>query len=82
MPVKKYKRGKKSKQSGGWFWERNDPIFGAANRWIDDKIITPFDNLLKDTKVLWSIAGPPGPFLGGPGGQIAETVAGAASKHA
>ena len=82
MPVKKSKRGKKGKQVGGWFWERDDPIFGASNRWIGDKVITPVNNFLKDTKVLSTIAGPAGVFLGGPGGAIAGTVATAALKHA
>ena len=50
MPVKKSKRGKKGKQVGGWFWERNDPIFGASNRWIGDKIISPVNNFLKEPK--------------------------------
>ncbi len=39
MPVKK--RSKKVKQVGGYVWERSDPIFGASNRYIRDKIITP-----------------------------------------
>ena len=73
MPVKK--RSKKSKQSGGYFWERNDPIFGASNRWIGDKVITPTNNLLKKTKILSTIAGPVGSFLGGPAGAVAGAVA-------
>ena len=48
MPVKK--SSKKVKQAGGWFWERSDPIFGASNRFIGDKIITPTNNLLKKRK--------------------------------
>ena len=82
MPVKKSRRCKKSKQVGGWFWERDDPIFGASNRWIGDKVITPVNNFLKDTNVLSSIAGLAGAFLGGPGRAIAGTVASAALKHA
>ena len=82
MPAKTSKRCKKSKQSGGWFWEAHDPIFGASNRYIRDKIITPVDHFLKETKVLSKIAGPAGAFLGGPGGAIAGTVASAALNHA
>ena len=73
MPVKK--RSKKSKQSGGYFWERSDPIFGAANRYIGDKIITPTNKFLKKTKILSTIAGPVGSFLGGPAGAVAGAVA-------
>ena len=82
MPIKTSKRGKKVKEAGGWFWERSDPMFGASNRWIGDKVITPANNFLKDTKVLSPIAGPAGSFLGGPGGAIVGTVAGTAFKHA
>ena len=48
MPVKK--SSNKVKQLGGYFWERNDPIFGASNRWIEDKVITPTNKLLKKRK--------------------------------
>ena len=48
MPVKK--SSKKVKQTGGWFWERSDPIFGASNRWIGDKIINPTNKFLKKRK--------------------------------
>ena len=48
MPVKK--RSKKVKQAGGWFWERSYPIFGASNRYIGDKIITPTNKFLKKRK--------------------------------
>ena len=48
MPVKK--RSKKVKQAGGWWYERNDPIFGASNRYIGDKIITPTNKFLKKRK--------------------------------
>jgi hypothetical protein len=64
MPVKKTKRVAKKpkstrcKQVGGWFWERSDPIFGASNRWIGDKVIKPADKFLKDTKILSTIAAP------------------------
>ena len=44
------KRSKKVKQVGGYFWERNDPIFGASNRWIGDEIINPTNKLLKKRK--------------------------------
>ena len=81
MPVKKSKRSKKSKQSGGWFWERDDPIFGASNRWIGDKVITPTNNFLKKTKILSSIAGPVGTYLGGPLGGVAGAVAGVGLKQ-
>ncbi len=30
MPTKKTKRCKK--QSGGWFWEQSDPVFGKSNK--------------------------------------------------
>ena len=73
MPVKK--RSKKVKQAGGWWYERSDPIFGASNRWIGDKVITPTNNLLKKTKILSTIAGPVGSFLGGPAGAVAGAVA-------
>ena len=73
MPVKK--SSKKVKQAGGWFWERSDPIFGASNRFIGDKIIKPTNNLLKKTKLLSTIAGPVGSFLGGPAGAVAGAVA-------
>jgi hypothetical protein len=76
MPPKKCKKCKKPKQVGGWFWERNDPIFGASNRYIGDKIIKPVDNFLKDTKVLSRIITPIGGFLGGPAGAVAGAVAG------
>ena len=36
MPPKKIKRSKKAKQVGGWFWERDDPVF--------DKVIKPVGN--------------------------------------
>ena len=80
MPVKK--RSTKVKPVGGYFWERTDPIFGASNRWIGDKVITPVNNFLKDTKLLSTIAGSAGALLGGPGGEIAGTVATTALKHA
>ena len=48
MPVKK--SSKTVKQVGGYFWERNDPIFGASNRYIGDKIITPTNKFLKKRK--------------------------------
>ena len=73
MPVKK--RSKNSKQSGGYFWSRDDPIFGASNHWIGDKVITPTNKLLKKTKLLSTIAGPVGSFLGGPAGAVAGAVA-------
>ena len=69
MPPKKSKRSKK--QVGGWFWERDDPVFGASNRWIGDKVIKPVDNFLKESKLLSKIITPIGGFLGGPGGAIA-----------
>ena len=74
MPPKKSKRSKK--QAGGWFWERNDPVFGASNRWIGDKVIKPVDNFLKESKLLSKIITPIGGFLGGPGGAIAGATAG------
>ena len=73
MPVKK--RSKKVKQVGGWFYEASDPIFGASNRFIGDKIITPTNKFLKKTKILSTIAGPVGSFLGGPAGAVAGAVA-------
>ena len=76
MPPKKIKRSKKAKQVGGWFWERNDPVFGASNRWIGDKVIKPADNFLKESKLLSRIITPIGGFLGGPGGAIAGAAAG------
>ena len=76
MPPKKIKRSKKAKQVGGWFWERNDPVFGASNRWIGDKVIKPADNFLKESKLLSRIITPIGRFLGGPGGAIAGAAAG------
>ena len=76
MPPKKIKRSKKAKQVGGWFFERNDPIFGKSNRWIGDKVIKPVDNFLKDTKILSKIITPIGGFLGGPGGAIAGATSG------
>ena len=76
MPPKKIKRSKKAKQVGGWFWERDDPVFGKSNRWIGDKIIKPADNFLKESKLLSRIITPIGGFLGGPGGAIAGAAAG------
>ena len=76
MPPKKSKKCKKPKQVGGWFWERNDPVFGASNRYIGDKIIKPVDNFLKESKLLSKIITPIGGFLGGPGGAIAGATAG------
>ena len=73
MPVKK--RSKKVKQVGAYFWERTDPIFGASNRWIGDKVISPTNKFLKKTKILSTIAGPVGSFLGGPAGAVAGAVA-------
>ena len=73
MPVKK--RSKKVKQVGGYFWERTDPIFGASNRWIGDKVISPTNKFLKKTKILSTIAGPVGSFLGGPARAVAGAVA-------
>ena len=81
MPIKKTKRCKRVKkcnQVGGWFWERDDPIFGASNRWIGDNVITPANNFLKKTQVLSKIAGPVGSFFGGPAGGIAGGLVGAA----
>ena len=72
MPFKK--SSKKVKQVGGWFWERSDPIFGASNRYIGDKIITATNKFLKP-KILSTIAGPVGSFLGGPAGAVAGAVA-------
>ena len=76
MPPKKIKRSKKAKQVGGWFWERDDPVFGKSNRWIGDKVIKPVDNFLKEIKLLSKIITPIGGFLGGPGGAIAGAAAG------
>ena len=76
MPPKKSKGCKKAKQVGGWFWERNDPVFGASNRWIGDKVIKPADNFLKDTKLLSRIVTPLGGLFGGPGGAVAGAAAG------
>ena len=73
MPVKK--SSKKVKQAGGWWYERSDPIFGASNRYIGDKIINPTNKFLKKTKILSTIAGPVGSFLGGPAGAVAGAVA-------
>ena len=73
MPVKK--RSKKVKQVGGYFWERTDPKFGDSNRWIGDKVISPTNKFLKKTKILSTIAGPVGSFLGGPAGAVAGAVA-------
>ncbi len=73
MPVKK--NSKKVKQAGGWFYEKSDAIFGASNRWLGDKVITPTNKLLKKTKILSTIAGPVGSFLGGPAGAVAGAVA-------
>ena len=75
MP-RKQKRSKKSNQVGGWFWERDDPILGASNRWIGDNVIQPANNFLKTTKILSTIAKPVGTFLGGPEGAIAGGIAG------
>ena len=76
MPPKKSKRSKKAKQVGGWFWERDDPVFGKSNRWIGDKVIKPADNFLKDTKLLSRIVTPLGGLFGGPGGAVAGAAAG------
>ena len=76
MPPKKSKKCKKAKQVGGWFFERSDPIFGASNRWIGDKVFKPADNFLKESKLLSRIITPIGGFLGGPGGAIAGAAAG------
>ena len=57
-------------------WERNDPVFGASNRWIGDKVIKPADIFLKESKLLSRIITPIGGFLGGPGGAIAGAAAG------
>ena len=76
MPPKKSKRCKKPKQVGGWFWERNDPVFGSSNRWIGDKVIKPADIFLKESKLLSRIITPIGGFLGGPVGAIAGATAG------
>ncbi len=35
MPTKKTKRCQK--QSGGWFWEPSDPMFGKSNKWLATK---------------------------------------------
>ena len=32
MPTKKTKRSKA--QSGGWWYEQSDPIFGKSNKWL------------------------------------------------
>ncbi len=32
MPHKKTKRSKA--QSGGWFWEQSDPVFGKSKKWL------------------------------------------------
>ncbi len=72
MPVKK--SSKTVKQAGGWWYERSDPIFGASNRYIGDKNITPTNKFLK-TKLLSTIAGPVGSFFGGPAGAVARAVA-------
>ena len=47
-PVKKH--SKKGNQAGGWFYEKSDPIFGASNRWIGDKVLTPTNKFLKKQK--------------------------------
>ena len=73
MPLKKISR--KVKQAGGLFYEASDPIFGASNRWIGDKVLTPTNKFLKKTKILSTIAGPVGSFLGGPAGAVAGAVA-------
>ena len=76
MPPKKSKKCKKPKQVGGWFWERNDPIFGKSNRWIGDKIIKPVDHFLKDTQLISRIITPVGALLGGPVGAVSGAVLG------
>ena len=73
MP-RKQKRSKKPQQVGGWFWERDDPIFGASNRWIGDNVIQPTDNFLKSSKLLSKITGPLGALIAGPAGGLAGGV--------
>ena len=77
MPPKTSKICKNVKPEGGWFWERNDPTFGASNRWIGDKVIQPLDNDLKETKLSSKIAGPVGGLFGGPAGAIVGNLASA-----
>ena len=55
MPTKKTKRCKK--QSGGWFWEQSDPIFGKSNKWVARQA-GYIDDGLKRTKLLSKIAAP------------------------
>ena len=76
MPPKKSKRCKKVKQEGGWFFERNDPIFGKFNRYVGDKIIKPVDHFLKDTKLISRIITPVGALIGGPVGAVSGAVLG------
>ena len=86
MPTKKTKRYKN--QSGGWFWEQSDPIFGKSNKWlavqagkIDDNVIQPTNKFLKKTKLLSTIAAPVAGALASLGSfnPIVGTVAGAAA---
>ena len=83
------KKTKRSKgQSGGWFWEQSDPIFGKSNKWlavqagkIDDNVIQPTNKFLKKTKLLSTIAAPVAGALASLGSfnPIVGTVAGAAA---
>ena len=80
MPTKKTRVKKTTNgQRAGWFWERDDPVFGKSNRWIGDKIIQPTDKFLKDTKLLSTIAAPVVGFATGLASlnPIVGTVAGA-----
>lgn len=89
MPIKKTRKTKRSKtQSGGWFWEDDDPYFGKSNRWIkgaassiNANVIQPTNNFLKKTKLLSTIAAPVVGFASGLASfnPIVGTVAGAAA---
>ncbi len=78
-PVKKH--SKKVKQASGWFFERSDPICGASNRFIGDKVLTPTNIFLIKIKILSSIAGTVGSFLGGPAGAVSGAVASVRLQH-
>ena len=49
MPPKKTKRCKK--QSGGWFYEQSDPIFGNSNKWIAKQAGYLHDDLKKSKRL-------------------------------
>ena len=76
--VTKSKRIKKSKQVGGWIWNKGGlaKAIDDTSDFVDENIVKPVDNLLKKTKIISSVVEPALTFLGATAGTAIGTVVG------